>query len=374
MEKEKKYECDMTVVLIAYWIIVLLGKVIRYTILKDTLVNMSIGNGWLGRLSSGSNHFIFNLKGESVASENSIALFQIFRFVGLTNYVDYEFAISIIWNIIFFNILLSLKNKISIFNMFFLIMSIAVLNIWDFCLAKEPLQMLYFLIIYFILISTKIKEKYKFGLALLVILLSCFTFRNYYIMILAFSTLTYVFIEKYLLKKEKITSLDLIKILIAFAIIYILVILYSKNFNTEAYNSFIYFNKRVTKAKTDLSWTFHSDNLFIMSIDYIILVLRMLFPIEILSLGIKYWFYAIYQVMISIITIKSLLNIKNNNKIKMYAIYVYIGFLFTSATFEPDFGSWVRHEAVLVPIIIIMADLLEEKKTEKTELGESSNE
>ena len=71
--------------------------------------------------------------------------------------------------------------------------------------------------------------------------------------------------------------------------------------------------------------------------------------------------------MITIIVIKALMGIKTNNKIKMYAIYLFVGFLFASATFEPDFGSWVRHEAVALPVIILMADLFDNNKEERIE-------
>ena len=363
MENEnKRDECQTFIVIVTYWLIVIAAKVIRYTILKETLVDMSIGNGWVGKLTYGINPFMFSLTGESVASQNSIALFQIFRNLGFNTYIDYEIIISLIWNIIFLSIIMTFKKKISIFQIIFLMMSVAVLNIWNFCLAKEPLQMLYFVAIYCILISKKIDEKHKYGLSILVILFSCFTYRNYYILIVAFSIISYLLIGKFLAHKEKITALDLLKIILVFAVTYMAVIIFSKNFYEEAYNSFAYFNKRVTKATTDLSGLFHSENLLIMTIDYIILVIRMLFPLELIKFGPQYLIYAIYQIMITIIVIKALMGIKTNEKIKMYAIYIFVGFLFASATFEPDFGSWVRHEAVVLPVIMLMADFYESKK------------
>ena len=368
MENEnKKDECQTFIVIVTYWLIVIVAKVIRYTILKETLVDMSIGNGWVGKLTYGMNPFMFSLGESSVASQNSIALFQVFRNFGFNTYVDYEIIITLIWNIIFLSIIITFKKKISIFQIIFLMMSVAVLNIWDFCLAKEPLQMLYFVAIYCILISKKIHEKHKYGLSILVILFSCFTYRNYYILIVAFSIISYFLIGKFLIHKEKITALDLLKIILVFAVTYMAVIIFSKNFYQEAYDSFSYFNQRVTKATTDLSGLFHSENLLIMTVDYILLVIRMLFPLELARFGPQYLLYAIYQIMITIIVIKALMGIKTNNKIKMYAIYLFVGFLFASATFEPDFGSWVRHEAVALPVIILMADLFDNNKEERIE-------
>ena len=43
-------------------------------------------------------------------------------------------------------------------------------------------------------------------------------------------------------------------------------------------------------------------------------------------------------------------------------MYIYYAFLLGSATFEPDFGSWIRHEAVLFPILLILMDAIKEKE------------
>ena len=350
------------IVFIFFWIIVIVAKVIRYTILKKTLVYMSIGNGWVDRLIAGGNSFILSTDGStSVASQNSKAMFQIFRLVGFNTYKEYEFIITIIWNLIFASILLTLKSKLTLPQLAFVIMTIAVLNIWDFCLAKEPLQMLYFVAIYFILISSKIPPKLKFPLSVLVIVFSCISYRNYYILIVAFSILAYFLVGVFLKRKQAIKWYDIIFVLLSYAIVYMLVIICAKHFNQEAYDIFIYFNQRVTVATTDLSSIFHSNVLPIMAFDYILLVIRMLFPIELLRFGPQYWLYALYQIITSAMVIKALLNIKKNGPIRMCALYIYIGFLFASATFEPDFGSWIRHNAVTAPIILLVTDFYDEK-------------
>lgn len=360
MEENKK-EFKIEIIFFTYWLIVLVAKILRYTVLKETLVYMSIGNGWISSLTQGGNSFLLSFGGSvSVASENSKALFQIFRYFGLNVYSDYEIVITIIWNLIFAAILLTLKNKMTLSQLAFVIMTIAVLNIWDFCLAKEPLQMLYFVAIYFVLISKKIPQKAKFPLAIGIILFSCISYRNYYILIVAFSVLAYLLIGKYLNKKDQIRWYDIVLIMAIYGIAYMLIIIFTKHFDQDAYNAFIYFNSRVTKAKTDLSGLFHSGILPIMAFDYILLVIRMLFPIELLKFGPQYWLYALYQIITSAMIIKSLLKIKTNGPVKMCAIYLYIGFLFASATFEPDFGSWIRHNAVTAPIILIVSDLFDE--------------
>jgi hypothetical protein len=167
-----------------------------------------------------------------------------------------------------------------------------------------------------------------------------------------------------ILKKNKVEKKDIVFILLVYAIVYSLVIIYCQYFNQEAYDAFMYFNQRVTTATTDLASIFHSNFLPIIAVDYLLLVVRMLFPIELIRFGPQYMLYAVYQMMVSYFVIKAILNLKKNHQIKNMALYLYIGFLFASATFEPDFGSWVRHEAVVLPIILIIADLVDFNKYE----------
>ena len=56
MEENKK-EFKIEIIFFTYWIIVLVAKVLRYTVLKETLVYMSIGNDWIGSLTQGRRFF-----------------------------------------------------------------------------------------------------------------------------------------------------------------------------------------------------------------------------------------------------------------------------------------------------------------------------
>ena len=56
-----------------------------------------------------------------------------------------------------------------------------------------------------------------------------------------------------------------------------------------------------------------------------------------------------------------------NKHTKLHSLLYYLGFLCGSATFEPDFGSWVRHEAAIAPVLFILADMYRFKKS-KTDL------
>jgi len=61
----------------------------------------------------------------------------------------------------------------------FIFASVAVLNIFVFCLAKEPVQMIYFIIMFYILKGKGQRNK-KIAVAFLVYVLCAVTFRLQY--------------------------------------------------------------------------------------------------------------------------------------------------------------------------------------------------
>ena len=93
------------------------------------------------------------------------------------------------------------------------------------------------------------------------------------------------------------------------------------------------------------------------TLNYLLIVVRILFPIELISYGPKYILYVFYQLLVTYSLIKNLSSYKTNCQIKNISVLIYVAFLFTSATFEPDFGSWIRHEVVVFPLLMIMNDI-----------------
>lgn len=365
-----KKKVKTSLILVFYLLIVILAKVVRYTVMKESLIDYTQGFGWLESMNRGANSFVFSITdGSGVATINSMALFQIFRFFGLSTFYDYEILISILWNLILILIILKLKPRVTIYEFLFLAMAIAVLNIWDFCLSKEPLQMVFFVIIFMILSSKKIKDKSKFSLSLLVILFSCFVYRNYYIAMIAFAIANYVFIDKMIIKKSKVSYKDILLLLLLYGVLFALIVSVSQVLAPDIYEQLTYLNTSETAARTDMSGIFNSSNLILSSLDYIILIIRMLLPVELIRFGPKYWLYIIYQFLITAFFIRTVLKIKTNSKTVNYAIYLFLGYLLVSALFEPDFGSWVRHEATTLPLLVIAMGLLKEGEKEDESIG-----
>lgn len=364
MNKKKLYNINLFLVL--FPIMIFAGKLIRWTILKSVLVDMSIGNGMISKIISGATQFVFLSEvGMADAAGNSAAIFSAINFFGLTTTVQFEIYISIIWNIILIALLLKSKKHLSLPQFLFWMASIAVLNIWDFCLAKEPLQMIFFLVMMLIICSKKLSEPAKLIGIIITLLLSVLTYRVYYILIVAFLIIVGLVCKKWLLKLKKIKIKHVIILLIILAGSYFVMLNAIKVIDIESFNELIRVRTRLGEASTQMLNIFKSENLAIFSLDYLIMILRMLFPVELIPMGIKYWPYVFYQILISYFLIKAIISMKKQSKSTNLALYLYIAFLLASGTFEPDFGSWVRHEAAIIPVLLIMAGIIIPKEKKK---------
>ena len=371
------YKLSTKSLILCYPIFVVLGKVIRWTIMYSTLIGLSAGWGAVDPILYNDFNFQFFGMEEIMATNsdswgNAIAVFKILRgmfFFVLDSFQTFEVAITIVWGVFLLIVLSKLKESIDVIQWLFIMLSCIVLNIFDFALAKEPIQMLYFLLIFAILVSKLLSSWQKEVLSYGVIVFSILTFRVYYLLILFFALIfKYVMKVVLLLKKrnkeKRSNQLALSKIIIVFLAMFlsyfcfmtVLMVInggFYKRFSdclltasaaTSASNSYI---KNMIADET-------TTNVFFIALEYALVVFRMTFPLELLRLGIKYYPYVAYQVFTSILMLKTLASYRKNTKEQNIALIIYMGFLFASCTFEVDFGAWVRHGAVTFPVLVVM--------------------
>ena len=152
-----------TTVIIAAMIFLIAGaKVVRHTIMKEVLVDMSVGNGMIAMIND-ENSIIYDeevSEEELAANSKSAKLFSNINFFDLTTPIEFEVYITILWNIMLLIIIFMLRKKLDIMQAIFLILSVLVLNIFDFNLAKEPVQMLYFVLIYVVITSKSLRDDF----------------------------------------------------------------------------------------------------------------------------------------------------------------------------------------------------------------------
>ena len=355
----KKFNINVVIFLCLFAIV--FGKIVRYGVMTESLVKPGIGWGMVEKVNNDSYKFGLTVKDSENDSEVSNAtanagfIFAKINFLHLANnYYEYEILISVIWNIIVLLIILKLKKSYYLWEMLFILVSVAVLNIFDFCLAKEPIQMIYFILMYFILKSNK-SSKFKFNGCLFIYFLSAFTYRNYYILMAGFLVFTFLTYKMIASKKDKVSFKQIFLIVFFAYLCYFAILNAVKLVSPSHFNELIRVRLRTSSAASDMRAIFKTNNLVVFTLDYLIMIIRMMLPVELLKLGPKYAVYTLYQILISGIVFNNLRNVRNISTSRRIALFIYIAFLMGSAAFEPDFGSWIRHEAVLFPIFMIIS-------------------
>lgn len=358
--KKKNIVFDKSLFVFLLPVLVLLGKLIRYTVLKKVLVDQGIGHNWVGTIVNGGGVFKLMDNERTVDSGgNAVFWYRVFNIFHLSTYGQFEVAITIIFNIVVLLLLIKVVKYLTFNQMIFIAVSITVLNIFDFTLAKEPIQMVYFIFIFAsVLRQTSINKKVV-GIVLL-LLLTAITFRSYYLLVAFFFVCITLLFEFVVMKFDRYFWLRIILVILIMGFIYYIFLNVCSHVSRDTYEELIRVRTRVSDAATDMRNILPTTNLKNFTIDYMIMIIRMLFPIELLKMGVKYFPYVAYQIMLTLYIINAIKNVKTNTNIINISLFIYIGFLFASAAFEPDFGSWVRHESVLFPLYLIIINTVKE--------------
>lgn len=87
-------------------------------------------------------------------------------------------------------------------------------------------------------------------------------------------------------------------------------------------------------------------------INYFFNAFRMMLPIELLFKGVQYLPFLIFQIAVTIYVVHLFGNVSElDDEQSLLGLSIYLGYFLASAIFEPDFGSWTRHEAAAFPIL-----------------------
>lgn len=369
---------DSRLILLFFPLLMVIGKVVRWTIMRRTLINMSKGWGYVDVILNQTVTFHFFeaedvLEGE-VGSDAIVMLFYKFirkLFFDIPDdFYDFEIVTTLILGILLFILCTKIKYYVTVMDFMFLGIAVMVLNVYGFSLGKESVQMLYFYLLFIVLYTKKINDKYKLLYGSLVILFSAATFRTYYVLILVF-TYAFVFFMKFVSLRQdaipyltrKIVGLYIKMVGVYLGIMCVLKVVLGDLYERLA-SSLLFASEATSNSNTYIEnvITDSMGNVFLVVLEYGVMVLRLLFPFELLSLGVKYWPYIIYQLCMSIMMIRTIATYRENTKTQNVALAFFVGFVFASATFEVDYGAWIRHGVVTLPIILLMSGMIERRE------------
>lgn len=279
-----------------------------------------------------------------------------FRAINLLHFdtlMEWSFFVAVVGNFILF-FMLSRMNPPDGKQFFFLICSIALLNLYVFNISKDIIQFLFFFVLYLILLSPIQKSGVKVFLCVCTLLLASIFFKSYYMLIAGFGLLIYLIFRT---MRKKHTLFEVLAVLLiciaAFLIIAQIVVpnMYLKLVNARSVN-----DNRVNDpdAVTIINNLIGGSGVGIYFLNLIINIFRIMFPVELLTKGIIYTPFIVYQIMVTTYIISLLLRLRNiQEKRQFIALCLFLGYTIASATFEPDFGSWVRHESSTFPLLIL---------------------
>lgn len=258
-------------------------------------------------------------------------------------------------------IIVSKVKEMDFKDSLFTLMATGVLNIYVFCINKEMIQILYFFVIYIVINSPIKNTLLKLLGCALVYYLESTSFRSYYIIMAAMSVLLY-FVFSWFQKRRRITKL-VVFTTILMCFIGVFVFFYASSLVSyddyyEALNVRDNSTGAIRQAGGATSAIYNvvpvNGNLGTFMFNYIINAFRMMIPIELLLKSPGYAPFFIYQIFILMYLFKALSNIKTMDKKVVVALSCFVAYFFGSVVFEPDFGSWVRHEATTFPVFQLL--------------------
>lgn len=253
------------------------------------------------------------------------------------------------------------KKLYTISELIFYFSLLGIINIFACCITKEIIQLMFFLIIDLINKSPFIKsDTIKVILISLILYYCSKVFREYYIIVAFFTVVVYFILNKFRNSKvQKNKYGTTIKIFLCVIVSLIIFLLAASKITPIKYNQILTmhwsyitegFYSMTDSAIKDL--IYNRNNLILYLINYLINTCRLLIPIELISGKAYYLLFVVFQLMLTCKFIKLLLNIKEINKKSLISLAVFYAFVICSVLFEPDFGSWVRHESITFPLFL----------------------
>lgn len=362
----------------ATWVVplIVLAKIVRWTIMKPQLVDMSLGWSFVPRIESSP----FQGFGASISfgggnntgstlsvSDNAISFFKLLD-LGFTTYQTWEVVLTILFNILIFFCVKNFYERnphAGWMENSFVYLNVAILNIFCLNLAKEPYQMMFFLLMAVAISVPKTYQAKSIALVAALVVTILYSRKYYGLVLMYFLILNYV-IDK-LFGKERASSADpankkavygkLLLLVVLFGVLHFFFMSYLMTNSADTYDEMVAANSRdQTAAASEITPLFPNSNPALLAVDYFLKIFRLMIPIELLfKLKVTYLFLLVYQgLLLTFLARTFKKRDKEKNPTRTIAMYLYMAFVLCSAAFEPDFGSWVRHQGVAFPVILLL--------------------
>ena len=346
--------------------LILFAGIVLVAVIAKVFLFFILGEKYL---YDGSNILASILDGSRILDSSYMFVVNINRVIYFLFRFDNLYIWSIFYGIIgniclfFISKRFLIKDNNYLFYIFYLATTF-LLNIYVFNLSKD---FYIFLFIYFLVLVFNSNKSFKFK-HMFFILEFCFIglfFKTYYFLILLFSL--GFFILFVIFKKRNINRYTFIKIFLSFLMLlllfYILTyyLLPSYYGNLAEARSLVNIGREGSEdAKTLIANIFpESINPIYDYLNTILGTIRLMFPIELLFKGeVIYIAFAIFQFILDYFLYVLCKNFVKKKYMKFESatiilIFLVFAYLIVSGIFEPDFGSFLRHESSFIPLLIL---------------------
>lgn len=284
--------------------------------------------------------------------------FRLLDWFHFTTLSEWSCLLAVVFNLyLFFSLMKYPAFKLP--NYLFTLCVTALLNIYVFRMSKELLQYLIF-ILAAEFIRSRLEYKLKAGIIALLLAAEGFIFRSYYYLICVLFLLLCFFIRAGKNRRY---------FLVWFGICCIAGLLALKYLSYENYMQLITIRDYLTlsrvnsaDANTLIVNLFETNgSLLLFAVNYVINLFRILLPLELIGKGAFYLAFVFFQLLVTVRFISvgvgnaaSLLSpsegINQDNRLQL-AFCLILAYFLVSIIFEPDFGSFIRHETAFCPIL-----------------------
>lgn len=242
--------------------------------------------------------------------------------------------------------------------------AVALCGVYIFMLNKDFLQFLVFLTAFGFIIS-RMSFRGKMASCTTLFVLEFLLWRQYYIIVAVFLAGLYFALKYACLKTISVRSriVTFLALAIAGMFMFSMVLFVASPDNYAAVvgkhgvDREEYTVMAAASGIASLINVTPSSPPYLFVANWVVNTVRLLFPMELFLKGPYYAVFAVYQLCISFFAFRALSRAKETNREAMLAVALYFAFVLASSTFEPDFGSWVRHETACLPVILLVVSV-----------------
>ncbi|KAB8289137.1 hypothetical protein DSM100688_0217 [Bifidobacterium ramosum] len=247
-------------------------------------------------------------------------------------------------------------------QLLFLMATAGLLNIYVLTIGKDLIQFVFFLAVYAVLTFPADHPTAKIALAAAVLYGESVFFRAYYILVAALALAVYAVLSAFRRRRRRLGAVDVAAIVaLLFAGVWAMIAVASRLMPAE-YAQVMSLRAGYDQAMlgsvdsvTYIRNLIPGEGLPVFMANYAVNALRMMVPVELALRGVYYLPFFAFQLMVTGYLINLLRQINTIRDPALFlALCVFLGYALASFVFEPDFGSWTRHEAATFPVLHLL--------------------